>query len=212
MRQGRSKEYAKGTRRHRWTGRFPIRRFLFSRLGQSWDQVHSELSQEFDRRTYSGNLFWKHGLWDLEENCWIGAETGKIYDGHDMEVSGFYVHPFTGILSFTPGSPRPEKDPKPIVRIVIDDRYSYEKIDGIWYHTEYTVNEVRRPTYSQYYLFPWKGYTVIEQSKKQLNKDQLRDLGVSNEDPEKCLELKQERKEAEKKMYQSFTSATSAGS
>lgn len=92
MRHGVSKEFLDGTRRH-GCARLPIKKFLASRIGQPWDEVYSEISQEFDHRSYVGHIFYRNLKWYVEVDCWVGAETGTIYDSRDMKVDGFYVHP-----------------------------------------------------------------------------------------------------------------------
>lgn len=193
MRRGTSKEYLKGTRRH-GAYRFPLTKFLFSRVGRLWNDVHSELSQEFDRRTYVGYTFWKWGLkWEVAQNCWIGAETGTIYDG-ESEVNGFYVHPFTGILCYSSSIKRYNREAKPVTRFQIDDKRAYEKIEGIWYYTEYCKNEYYHPYSQQSLLFPERPFTVL--AKRQLSRKELQHLTLVNDNPEK---IQEDKEEAEKK-------------
>lgn len=192
MLRGRAREYLKGTRHH-GAVRLPMEKFLFSRVGRNWNEIHSELSREFDRRTYVGYRFWRsfgrdYGK-DVATNCWIGAETGNIYDADainrwksNQTVEGFYVHPLTGILCHRE-EPLSQKNPyKQVDRIRIDLYNGFEKIEGIWYRTTYK--------HDPYYVaYPWirpnqyKGF--ILHTKRQLNSKELRAMNITNDHPEK---------------------------
>lgn len=140
------REYLKGTRRH-GSPRFPVKKFLRSRLGQIWDKVHSELSQKFDRRTYAGYKFWNSLDYYLTEKVWIGAETGRVYEtcaySGSRQVDGFYVHPWTNKLCFQPRLITLQyinkctcANPK-VPLNSYTHLYTYmEKIEGIWYYIE----------------------------------------------------------------------------
>lgn len=208
MRHGISKEYARGTRRYRWCGRFPMEKFLQSRLGEKWSDVHKEMSEEFDRRTYSGYLFWRYefGKWQgsIAVNCWIGAETGTVYNnGHRGEerVDGFYVHPFTGIICHQAPLPPLQRVKGECTRIVLNDRTAYEKIEGIWYFTKYRKEE-KSYAYYPFTPYSYRSYTVL--SKRQLNSETLRKNNLTNNNPEEIVEIKKElerkRQEQEARM------------
>lgn len=184
MQEGARKEYLKGTRRH-GAYRFPTQKFLFSKIGQPWDKVHSELSKEFDRRTYAGYRFWHSfvGHWgEIAVSCWIGEETGTIYNSdRDTPVDGFYVHPFTGILQYKKRKYDYPKKSSPIVRIKIDDLNSLEKLEGIWYKTKYVLNPYYH--HSPYSLYSERFTRDIAASKRQLNKKELKENGLENDNP-----------------------------
>jgi hypothetical protein len=213
MNEGIRKEYLDGTRRHGCV-RFPVEKFLRSRLGQLWSEVHSELSKEFDRRTYAGYRFWRsfdgQHWWshqDVATGCWIGAETGTIYNSLDKRVEGFYVHPFTGLLCHQDPKIKIPTPPYPVERIIIEHHdikiatwkecgvfygRAYEKLEGIWYYTEYRQNDYYYP-YG--YRFPYseeKPYTVIDKSKRQLSRKELRKINATNNTPEEIVEIKKE--------------------
>jgi hypothetical protein len=171
MHKGRSKEFLDGTRRH-GAYRFSFEGFFRSRLGQPWSKIHSEMSKEFDRRTYAGYQFWKMVEWEVAQNVWIGAATGTVYEPAarygDLAVNGFYVHPWTGVLCFQKCPPRSKEKPKEATRIIIDDRRALQKIEGIWYYTEYT-----KESYGAYasYLRPSTDWNITK--KRQLNSKEL---------------------------------------
>src|ERR1700722_3849987 len=98
MKPGRSKEYLKGTRRHRWSGEIPLDKLLRSRKGQNWDKIFSEFSQEFQHGTRAGNLFFSSLKREVATGCWKGTDSGTIYDERGLEVFGWYVHPLSNCL------------------------------------------------------------------------------------------------------------------
>lgn len=146
------RELLKGTRRHGGF-RFPEDKFLRSRLGRLWSEVHAELSKEFDRRTYSGYRFWSNfnSRYNpkVATKVWIGAETGIVYQSREgrfesnSSVDGFYAHPWTGKLCFQERIIQPRINKECIcrknIRIPITDRTYIEKIEGIWYWSEYVI-------------------------------------------------------------------------
>jgi len=194
MRRGTAREYLKGTRRH-GNVRLPIRKFLFSRVGQQWDKVHKELSEEFDRRTYAGYRFWRSfGHWgkDVDDNCWIGAETGTIYSsgtgwgGIDIPVEGFYVHPFTGILCYKREEFYKKKEEKEVTEIKLDEFNAYKKIEGIWYRVKYTLNPYY--CYTSSYLSSSLFHSDDKYSihtKRQLNHKELHAMNLVNDPADK---------------------------
>lgn len=173
MRKGRSKEFLDGTRRH-GSYRLPLEKFFRSRLGQPWSKVHSEMSKEFDRRTYAGYKFWDMVDWEVAQNVWIGAATGTVYEdgsyGGSLAVDGFYVHPWTGILCCQKRVTGRKKEPEERTRIVIDDRQALEKMEGIWYYTEYVIDPYSGYQ-SAFYQRPSKDYNVTK--KRQLSSKEL---------------------------------------
>jgi len=219
MKHGTRKEYMKGTRRwHGYGGRFPLERFLFSRLGRLWADVHSELSEEFDRRTYSGYCFWRSlDGWDVAENCWIGAETGTVYTYHrwgDGTVDGFYVHPFTGILSYQKKEVAKRPD-APITKISLSDRTWIEKILGIWYYIEsYRIEHEGMtqipPTWRKepvevdgeiFYKVFWNEDVY---NKRQLSHEELRKNKLTNDTPEQIKEaagIQAEKSKEERRLH-----------
>ena len=99
MREGRSKEFKDGTRRH-GKYRFRIDKFLRSKVGQHWDKVYAEICKEFKKGSVERDEFMRQLEWQVETKCWKGAESGKIFDSKGEEVFGFYVHPLSGCLQY----------------------------------------------------------------------------------------------------------------
>jgi hypothetical protein len=81
----------------------PLKRYLRSCIGRPWNKIHSELSQKLDRRSLSGSHIWDHLRWEIEMDCYIGADrlaypTRRTYGLSEVPVHGLYVHPKTGLL------------------------------------------------------------------------------------------------------------------
>lgn len=80
----------------------PLKRFLRSCIGRPWNKVHSELAQKLDRRSVAGAHIWNHVRWEVEIDCYIGAD-GLAYSNQrrsrfEAPIEGLYVHPRTGLI------------------------------------------------------------------------------------------------------------------
>lgn len=157
MRTGVRKDYLKGSRRNgRSHSPYPFDRLLAARLGRVWDDVFSEFCAEFDQRSWAGQSFHRDLRWHVAMNCWVGAETGTVYRvdrwGGDSPVNDeFFVHPFTGILSWADAIPRPKQE-KEVVHHDLGEGKSLQKSDGIWFfHHDYDIEHTGvtsiRPSY-----------------------------------------------------------------
>lgn len=201
-----NKHYSDYYQRDSWV-QFPTDRFLHSRVGRDWNLVHKELSSIFPRNTYPGNRFWSsfdsHYHPTVATNCWIGEETGRAYTSKDEVVDGFYAHPFSGKLSYQIdlNSWRHKRKiaKKNEDRIVIDDKRAYEKINGIWFYTEYIKDT--SPSYAYYFgpfLHEHKGYLI--KSQRQLSKKHLRSLGLKNNTADEIVSLLKEKAKKEEEL------------
>ena len=87
----------------------PLQRFLRSRIGKHWNTVYSELSQNLDKRSMAGQHIWTHVWIEVERDCHVGPDK-KVYPspkyGRNLPVSGLYIHPKTGLLSWAGGRRR----------------------------------------------------------------------------------------------------------
>lgn len=81
----------------------PLCRFLQKNIGRPWNDIYSEICQSTDRRTFRGHDLLEYLGWEVYVQCTIG-EDGKAYAHHRWggrtPVSGFYVHPETGVLQW----------------------------------------------------------------------------------------------------------------
>lgn len=77
----------------------PLRRFLRSCVGQKWDKVYSELSQNLSKRSLTGLHIWQHVRMEVEIYCEI-RQDGKVYrkNGRTEIWKDLFVHPKTGTL------------------------------------------------------------------------------------------------------------------
>lgn len=195
MRYGCRKDYLKGSRRNgRGHSPYPFERLLASRVGRLWDDVYSELCEEFDSRSYPGYRFHHNIDWKVYRHCWIGAETGTVYSDHrgwPGEVRNeYYVHPHTGILCYAFWTP-PEKASRPVTEVPTDADNRLEQIEGIWFRFH-----VDHFPYKYVYMngqgeMVEKDCVRDHTTKTQMNKKELRAQGLSNGQPiafgERCV-------------------------
>lgn len=163
----------------------PLNGFLRSNLGRPWDKVYSELRRGLDVRKVTGRHIFDHLERMVETDCFIGADR-KVYAGpRAWNVTGFYVHPKSGLLSFVPRqSARERKKEKlsgqPINEIRLDRVRSYKLIDGQWYDVAFGFVEIAREEMrdawdvvarKQVRLTSWSNRIAI--SKRQCNREEL---------------------------------------
>jgi len=77
----------------------PLYRFLATRLGRPWDEIHQEIFAAVNRRSHAGYEMADHIKWAVAHD--IVMIDGKPYQcrwGHSYPHTGFYVHPDTGLL------------------------------------------------------------------------------------------------------------------
>lgn len=116
----------------------PLRRWLRSKVGQSWDIVYSEICQKIETRTLCG----RHLLVHLEEMVedrvrLIEGMPYSLKKGLDPIVywgrGEFYVHPETRILCQVPQqAPKTPIRRNDIVKIDATHQYRCNK-EGVWF-------------------------------------------------------------------------------
>lgn len=108
---------------------------IHKNVGRPWDDVFSEFCKNLDRRSLNGYHIWTHLKMEVEFNTYLGVD-GKVYSwgryGWQGEVTGYYVHPITGILSFNPYRRR-KKEPQNVTKLKLADGSWFEKIEGLWF-------------------------------------------------------------------------------
>jgi hypothetical protein len=119
----------------------PLRRLLFSKVGQPWNDVYSELCQRLDSNTMTGQHVIGH-IWDYVER-YVEIIDGVLYRkphrGYQLPLDRsyrdrFYIHPETGILCAIEKVPRKQKQKQEQTDVVIiDDYHQYHKLNDIWY-------------------------------------------------------------------------------
>ena len=158
----------------------PLRRWLFSKVGQHWDDIYSELCQRIDKRTTTGQRFFSH-LWDCVEPD-FGLIDGAIVSRYYSNVSRhpFYIHPDTGILCAVKKPPR-EPAKKSDDCIVIDNYHEYRKLSDVWYLVTFenipqgvAVRDVISGQTVQ--LASWQRERIYAASKRQCSKKEIKHI------------------------------------
>lgn len=163
----------------------PLNGFLRSNLGRPWYKVYSELRQGLDVRKVTGRHIFDHLERMVETDCFVGADC-KVYAGpRGWDVTGFYVHPKSGLLSFVPEQSARERRKEKLTRQTIDEirldrSRSYKLIDGQWYDIAFSFIEIARGDIrnvwdvvarSQVRLTSWSNRVAI--SKRQCNRGEV---------------------------------------
>jgi hypothetical protein len=134
-----------GTYKTKWLNENlqPLVRFLRSRVGRRWDDVHSEIAERISCRSAAQ----KHVLDHLRDYVVLhdvrisgnAAEVRGPYGYLKLESwgsrSSFYVHPDTGVLCLAPNASRKRRaeaavDPD---RLVVSRDRELRRLEGIWY-------------------------------------------------------------------------------
>lgn len=163
----------------------PLTGFLQSNVGRPWNKVYSELRQGLDVRKVTGRHIFDHLERMVETDCVIGADR-KVYAGpHGWNVTGFYVHPKSGLLSFVPRQSARERKKEELSRQTIDEirldrARSYKLIEGQWYDIAFCFIEIAHGDIRNAWdvvarrhvrLTSWSNRVAI--SKRQCNREEL---------------------------------------
>lgn len=129
----------------------PLVRFLRSRVGRLWNDVHSEIMEHVSFDNAVQQHIMQH-LWDYVErhvNIIDGKPVPRIrrgYSGDDELRSMFFVDPRDGILRVSPRGFRrrwgARLEPRKPCFLAIDSCRQIHRIGGIWY--EVTIAPVPR--------------------------------------------------------------------
>jgi hypothetical protein len=121
----------------------PLRRFLFSKIGQRWNDVKSEMSAVLKKDSVMKIHVWSHIDSHVEENSeeingirvkksrWFSK--GVPLDRQELSNESLYVDD-DGILRLYKSKRKPEP-PKKKDRIVLD-KVVLQEIDGVWYKAD----------------------------------------------------------------------------
>jgi hypothetical protein len=126
----------------------PLRRYLRKQVGRPWNDVWSEICE--NNKDYMGEHLKLHVEWEVITDCWLdenGELTGER--GWLFYRPRLYVHPTTGILSFSQG--KTYKSKKPEVRIVEMDGMEYYLHEDIWYRVKTNPYNVKNHRYLLYF-------------------------------------------------------------
>jgi hypothetical protein len=124
----------------------PLVRFLRSRVGRRWDDVHSEIATRISCRSAVQKHVLDHLRDYVVENVHIvqGRVERLASRGYEPPLLSygmrfyFYVHPETRLLCLAPPARRKRRTPHevdPDRRVLSNDR-ELRRIDGIWYAIE----------------------------------------------------------------------------
>lgn len=126
-------------------------------VGRRWDDVFSEFCASLDRRGVSGHHIWTHLKWEVELNT--VCIDGKVYYSTKKpgyrggEVTGYYVHPLTGILEYKKPVSWKRLYPRKSKEIIIDvpnaPDWHYRQIDGLWF-------KLRETFHPREWRYSWK--------------------------------------------------------
>ena len=171
----------------------PLRNYLRTNCGRPWNDVYSEIARTLGR---SGSWGVRHVVSahvdvavhtyrGIDGNIWACDERG-VHQVGTVYSNRFYVEPETGILredlrrrrrSFV----RVKREATPPDYLPIEDGRAYRKVGGIWYLHEFSEVEVKTPLLVRGSFAGWTYQSqVVCTLKQQLNKKQLKQLGLRN--------------------------------
>lgn len=119
----------------------PLVRYLHKNVGRPWDKVYSEVCSGLDKRRTTGIHIVQHVKDMVATSCRCGTD-GKIYTVQygEHEVTGFYVHPRTGLLCETRVESKRERTRKEQQGAAnflrVSDDLGYCKHENIWYRVK----------------------------------------------------------------------------
>lgn len=172
----------------------PLRRYLRKNVGRPWNKVYSEIREHLDDRSIMGRHLFEHLSQEVELHAVL--EDGVVYNMRRYRgrspITGFYVHPRTGLLCWAPRrNYRQERlaheARQEVTRVPISTLASFIKVAGIWYRAEYEELEppARLPTTgAPDWLWHQKGSRWFHlTSKKQCGEKELRANRLVNSPP-----------------------------
>lgn len=142
-----------------------IEGILFKNLGRPWDKIYSEFCAVLKPGHQRAYLKWL-----VEKNTFI--KDGKVYEKSGrwswatFEVTGFYVHPKTGLLCHIQRKSRRHSYKKKVY-IPVPDKpgWFYRKFNGLWFQ-EFDKYEHDHQSTSYYYPNTWMKQWIDKQREK----------------------------------------------
>jgi hypothetical protein len=129
----------------------PLRGAIRKNIGRPWNAVFSEFCAVLDRRGISGYHIWTHLMWEVATNTFLG-EDGEVYvrmgfSGRPDKVSGFYVHPQSGLLLYRDLGSRRRLRIKASAEIPVpgSEPQVYREIEGLWFRCVISVERNQPP-------------------------------------------------------------------
>lgn len=142
----------------------PLRRYLRKQVGRPWDDVWSEICQEFRGTGLQAQHIKQHVKWEVGGVPHSQEPTGSYFEWHQPSYGVVYVDE-EGILRLAPKrSYRYKKPEYPYYRE--SDSIEYHNINGNWYRMEFAYSPI------------CLGYYVV--SKKAVSKKEILRLDLDN--------------------------------
>lgn len=168
----------------------PLKKYLTSKIGQKWDDIYSEISQNIPVNSMQGHHLRDHVMGMVETN--ISIVDNEVRDSKGDKIFGYYVDQ-NGFLRFNPYNRYKWKPKKNNNLKWISDTELFAKINGIWYKV--IVKPFIPKLYSSNNCVPqkdlvtgtlcfnradnfWDYKQVIGVSKRQLNSKEIRRNGL----------------------------------
>ncbi len=119
----------------------PLTRWLFSKVGQNYNDVHSELCEHLSRDSVIQDHVRDHAEQMVEKGveiingvpCYGEKQRFAMLRGIPI-TDHFYVHPDTNRLEYAPAKKTKREKKQKFVKV--DDTHQMHKIKGIWYMIE----------------------------------------------------------------------------
>jgi hypothetical protein len=120
----------------------PLQGYLRKNLGRPWDKVYGELRQGLDVRKVTGMHIFDHVKGMVATECYVDADGTVREVIKDREVTGFFVHPKSGLLRCVASPSRRQRkkndlQAQQINEIRLDRNTSYRLLEGQWYRVKH---------------------------------------------------------------------------
>lgn len=171
----------------------PLKRYIQSRVGKSWDKTHSEVCAHLKGRNTVQQHLLGHLYQMVERDIHVGPDgklhrnTNKGYHPHlDEWLGEFYVDPRNGILKASKQGRIPwrrKSEDKEITEYKISDGVFHRILKGIWYRVVVNKEKIWVPAPAS----SDDDGRYIErsvESRKQLNTKELASFGLKNKAPD----------------------------
>jgi hypothetical protein len=168
----------------------PIYRFLDKQVGRPWNKVHSELCEHLDKRKVTHAHVFTHIDSYVEKDVFRGNDkiwyhtTGYSYVSGGValrRVVGLFVNPKNGLIQ-RQKPPKEEPKKKDFDVVKVDKENEHRRLNGIWFLVKLKEVEIDDSYYSHFTqkMVIRTRKEMREVSRKQLNKKELKKLGVEN--------------------------------
>jgi hypothetical protein len=157
----------------------PLRRYLRKNVGRPWNKVYSEACEVL-RSGGRGveHVLDVHLLSEVDRNVEMDGHGNPVSATHGYRVSGYYVHPRTGLLCLAKAVRRNRKaEPESTDRIPLGDGRYGVLINGLWFIARYEAHDGQQPggvEDDRWPNFKAQGKLYVCRVEKSCNKAELR--------------------------------------